>query len=148
MGGSPIGDTWTGYPQSIETRATFPARPASVPAARQFVASTLATWKMADCDEPARLAVSELVTNALIHATGDIEVTVRRAGSAVRIEVVDGSAATPVRRQPDVAATDGRGILVVESVADDWGYEPTAGGKRVWFELRGRAAGGHRIAPA
>lgn len=112
-----------------------------MPAARQFVAATLATWGLSACDEPARLGVSELVTNALIHAHGDIGVTVRRAPGLVRIEVEDASPSAPVRRTPGPASTNGRGLMVVEAVAHAWGVNHTAEGKRVWFDLPAAAGG-------
>jgi anti-sigma regulatory factor (Ser/Thr protein kinase) len=88
-----------------------------------------------DTSEVAQLLVSELVTNAVLHAGTYIVVEVRVDDVRVRVAVKDLSAAFP---QPRVAADDasgGRGLQLVEALSSSWGWDLTAGGKSVWFEL-------------
>ena len=80
------------------------------------------------------LAVSELVTNAVEHAGTALQLRAGVAGGRVRVEVVDGSGDLPRRRQPSADSLGGRGLLLVEEVADSWGVDTSADGKAVWFE--------------
>ena len=86
------------------------------------------------------LAVSELVTNAIVHGHGEIEVCLSATDGIVRLDVVDaGGDEEPQVARPD--ARNGRGgwgLLVVERMADSWGAEAGPAGTRVWME---RAAG-------
>lgn len=86
--------------------------------------------------ETAELVVSELVTNAVVHAATpvDVEAIVRRHG--VRVEVADGSPHPPVPRAYEGLAGTGRGLRLLEELADEWGVQPHPRGKTVWFELR------------
>ncbi len=85
----------------------------------------------------AALLTSELVTNALEHGTGDIDVLVSPISAGLRVDVADTSSAEPVRRSPGLEDEGGRGLLIVESLATAWGIEPLpqGGGKSVWFVL-------------
>ncbi len=85
--------------------------------------------------EIAQLLVSEVVTNALLHAGTDMELRTTAAASGVRIEVHDGSGLAPTQRHYGDEAATGRGLGLVESLASAWGIEPTGSGKAVWFEL-------------
>jgi hypothetical protein len=86
------------------------------------------------CDR-AELIVSELVTNAVLHAgTGPI-VSVRIDDENVRIEVEDTSPAAPVLREYGLDASTGRGLRVVSTAASEWGVETTSSGKAVWATL-------------
>jgi anti-sigma regulatory factor (Ser/Thr protein kinase) len=82
------------------------------------------------------LLVSELATNAVVHARTPFRVTVKMRSDLVRVEVSDqaaGDLPVPSDVAPDVEG--GRGLLFVDWLADRWGYSATAGGKTVWFEL-------------
>lgn len=110
-------------------------------AARAFVAETLTAWNVrADEVEAAQLVVSELVTNAVLHAAGSptISLDLHLTDGAVRVLVSDGSLGEPDRRlRPDPRAGEtGRGIWLVDAFAECWGTE-THGrdGKTVWCEL-------------
>src|SRR5206468_2951238 len=83
----------------------------------------------------AELLVSELVTNAVLHARTDLTVAVERRGENVRVSVSDGSARQPRLRHHSVEAGTGRGLLLVERMARRWGVEPAGTGKVVWFEV-------------
>jgi len=86
------------------------------------------------------LLVSELVTNALLHARSEVVVSVSVTAQAVRIEVWDTSRAAPVSRHYAPEATTGRGLVLVEALADAWGTDVGPRGKTVWFELAQEAA--------
>lgn len=81
------------------------------------------------------LLVSELVTNAVLHARCDFEVHVESGHHLVRIEVSDGSTLTPTIREHDDDAMTGRGLALVEQLASSWGVTRHDGGKTVWFEV-------------
>ena len=79
------------------------------------------------------LLVTELVTNAVQYAYGDIEVTVCVVDALTRVEVSDMSPAAPSVREPD--AGGGRGLHLVGLLADRWGVDRRGQGKTVWFEV-------------
>jgi anti-sigma regulatory factor (Ser/Thr protein kinase) len=112
----------------------FPGSTRCPAAARSFIQAALAVVP-SDTNEVAQLLVSELVTNAVLHAGTSIVVEVRVDGERVRVAVQDLSTTFP---QPRVAADDatrGRGLQLVDALSSSWGWELTAGGKSVWFEL-------------
>jgi GAF domain-containing protein/anti-sigma regulatory factor (Ser/Thr protein kinase) len=121
------------------------AEPDAVPYARRWVADALAAGPVATILPDAELVVSELVTNAVLHAGPPISVQVEVHGETVRITVADGSRATPVRALARADAMTGRGLSLVAALARDWGVEATPSGKIVWCELSAappaRAAG-------
>ncbi|MDF6018006.1 ATP-binding protein [Streptomyces sp. JH34] len=92
--------------------------------------------------EVAELLLSELVTNALIHTRNGAVVTVTSVPARLRVEVRDftgGQEPAPYVPNAD-DGTHGRGLLLVQSLADSWGVTVKALGKVVWFELNaGRA---------
>lgn len=91
-----------------------------------------------DMADVAELLASELVTNALIHTDHGAVVTATVAASTLRVEVRDFVAGLPVPRVPAAGlGTNGRGLLLVESLADAWGVRAQGVGKVVWFELHG-----------
>ena len=110
-------------------------------AARAFVAETLTAWNVqADEVEAAQLVVSELVTNAVLHAADSptISVDLRLTDGAVHVLVSDGGLAEPDRRpHPDPRTNEtGRGIWLVDAFAERWGTEMRGrNGKTVWCEL-------------
>jgi anti-sigma regulatory factor (Ser/Thr protein kinase) len=85
--------------------------------------------------EMATLLVSELVTNAVLHAGTAIELCVELRGGILRVEVRDGTTLAPSRRRYDLTAGTGRGMMLVEELAAAWGSELVDDGKLVWFEL-------------
>ncbi|MFE0811808.1 ATP-binding protein [Streptomyces sp. NPDC058794] len=117
----------------------FPAVPDAVRTARSRVRGALREWGLDDVGDIAALLVSELVTNALRHATGPIGVRLvrRRAGpdGILLVEVSDPLPDPPRVRVARPGDEDGRGLQLVASSARRWGTRPGEAGKTVWFEL-------------
>jgi anti-sigma regulatory factor (Ser/Thr protein kinase) len=116
-------------------------------AARAFVAETLAAWDIqAEEIEAVQLVVSELVTNALLHAPESHKIGVELFWdeNGVRVKVSDESSNEPTRRGPDLSLREeGRGVQLVDALADRWGTERRGrDGKTVWCEVRTEAATG------
>jgi anti-sigma regulatory factor (Ser/Thr protein kinase) len=124
------------------------ALPTAAPGARRFLQRALRKWDLDGLCGTAELAVSELVTNAIraseshripgrpVPFADMITVTLRIiTGTALLTEVWDASPQPPVLQ--DAAPTDdgGRGLLIVEYLARNWGHYPADGGKVVWCEL-------------
>jgi anti-sigma regulatory factor (Ser/Thr protein kinase) len=140
----PAGGTFAGVAQPsynpnvmspTEVHADFPAEPTSAGLARRFVDATLREWSCDPLLEVATLLVSELVANAVLHAGTQIRVGIRMNRDRLRIEVQDGNARRPARKHYSSLSTTGRGLLLVERMADQWGVAPAGNGKIVWFEL-------------
>jgi anti-sigma regulatory factor (Ser/Thr protein kinase) len=111
--------------------------PASVPVARHLVLDLLGAWEAPHDAGDAALLVTELVANVVDHVAGGASFTLELTLSEqwLRISVADGSALRPVVREFEAGAPRGRGMRLVEGIADRWGVEDHADGKRVWFEL-------------
>jgi anti-sigma regulatory factor (Ser/Thr protein kinase) len=115
---------------------------ASVPAAREFVRALLQSWRLGALAEAVELVVSELATNAVLHAHSGFTVRLsREASGGLRLEVVDGSARTPVRRTSSATATTGRGLALVQGLSSAWGVDVVTGGKSVWVQFEAAAGG-------
>src|SRR3954469_18511816 len=99
-----------------------------------------------DLVEPAVLLVSELVTNALLHAGTDIDLVAEVDGQGLRVEVGDGSPHLPSRRRYAATAGTGRGLMMLESMVDDWGVTRHRRGKTVWFRLSHEDGASHEPA--
>lgn len=115
----------------------FPQTRVAPGEARRFVAQTLREWGRLDLVDDASLVVTELATNAVLHARSEFEVTLARIGGVVRISVQDGSCTAPVVRQADPSATSGRGMFLVAALTTRWGCDLGPDGKLVWAELVG-----------
>ncbi|MFD3695501.1 SpoIIE family protein phosphatase [Streptomyces sp. NPDC058646] len=113
-----------------------PGDPEAPASARHLIRAAVAAWGAADRADEIELAADELMTNALVHTDGAGEVSMRLTGEGrVRIEVEDSSSALPQRREAGDWAVSGRGLMLVEQLADAWGVEPRGGGKCVWCEF-------------
>jgi anti-sigma regulatory factor (Ser/Thr protein kinase) len=120
----------------IEHTREFPAEPRAPAAARRFVADVLGSWGHADAGiQDAQLVVSELATNAVIHAGSPFAVRISGEGGGVRVSVTDRSSASPQLREPDESEPSGRGLRVVSSLASRWGVDTLDVGKSVWAHL-------------
>jgi anti-sigma regulatory factor (Ser/Thr protein kinase) len=104
-------------------------------AARHFVVETLQRWCSADVIEDAALIVTELATNAVLHARSAFTVAVSWTDATVRVSVEDASPITPSPRPAGFAASSGRGLGLVAAVASRWSTQPVDGGKVVWADI-------------
>ena len=120
----------------VELRATLRAEPEQVAEARRLVSDYLRDRGEED-GEVAVLLTSELVTNAILYGHGPLELRAHTEGSALRIEVRDQEPASPpvLRSDADLTEIGGRGLQLVDTLADRWGWTAEAEGKVVWFEL-------------
>ncbi|GGQ12307.1 ATP-binding protein [Streptomyces griseomycini] len=139
--------------QVLQVQLEIRPDPAEVGRARRWARSRLAGSGIGD-DEPLAetliLLVSELVTNAVVHtgcpAVLRLSLPGAEAGEAtVRLEVADRSDRAPVPRCVDGEATGGRGLALVDGLADRWGWSTEGAGKRIWCELD-RCAQAHEAA--
>jgi len=97
---------------------------------------TLTSWGREDLTATAALLVTELVTNAVLHAKTAVEVCLERlTDSRVRVEVRDGSKVRPSLRYHGLDATTGRGLAMVSQLAQSWGVDVGDHGKIVWLFL-------------
>ncbi len=120
----------------VERRTPLEPQPESARLARRAVAQSLAEVGRADLADTAELLVSELVTNAVVHARTVIDLLVVAGPRGIRVSVHDDSPHQPSPRRYAAGASTGRGLELVELMADRHGTEPDAGiGKTVWFEL-------------
>lgn len=120
----------------------MPHRVDSVPAARAFLAKLLQGWDISDqvIDE-ASLLTTELMSNAVQHGSGAVDLEIAVQDGLLHIGVHDDAAELPVERGVTSATLGGgRGIWLVQSIARDWGSDSSGEepGKTVWFELTTR----------
>jgi anti-sigma regulatory factor (Ser/Thr protein kinase) len=111
-------------------------RPQLVAYVRHQVRLVLDLWDVPDLALPIEILTSELATNAVVHARTPFTVTLLWDGSLVRLEVSDACATGPrPRLAPSPDRERGRGLLLVDAVADEWGVEVHPHGKTVWLTL-------------
>ncbi|AIR98148.1 regulatory protein [Streptomyces glaucescens] len=104
---------------------------------RRIVRSFLAEWGMPELSDAAELGVTELVANVVRHVPDRrCTVVLLRQAAAVRVEVTDGSDQVPsFSREVSPDSESGRGLVLLDAVADKWGVDAgPGGGKTVWFE--------------
>ena len=111
------------------------AHPSSVAMARKMVRDVLTAAQREDLVETAQLLVSEVVTNALVHAGTPIDFHASVGDVGLRVEVSDGSTQAPAPRRYAAMAGTGRGLRLVQQLVKDWGVQARPNGKTVWFEL-------------
>jgi anti-sigma regulatory factor (Ser/Thr protein kinase) len=119
----------------------LPAVPSSVPEARVFVGRVLSSWDTTYRANDAQLLASEILTNAVLHAEGPLHLHMRRNTTELAVEISDRSPHLPHPRLADVEDESGRGLLLVDALADNWGVRPTEEGKTTWFTLSLSKAG-------
>ncbi|MFD8815496.1 SpoIIE family protein phosphatase [Streptomyces sp. NPDC059627] len=115
------------------------AEPERVAEARQHVRELLHDWGSPDQVDSAVLLVSEMLTNVLVHTDADALLLAEVSGQApercLRVEVTDAGDDLPHKRRPGELASSGRGLVLIEILADAWGVDPRGQGKSIWFEL-------------
>jgi anti-sigma regulatory factor (Ser/Thr protein kinase) len=126
------------------------AEPERVAAARQQLRELLHDWSDEDQVDSAVLMTSEMLTNVLVHTDGDALLVAEVTGGPprrLRAEVADASDDLPHKRHPGELASSGRGLVLMELLADRWGVDPRGEGKSIWFELYEPSAGVSRETP-
>ncbi|MFG3023037.1 SpoIIE family protein phosphatase [Streptomyces sp. NPDC048254] len=115
------------------------AEPERIAEARQHLRELLHDWGSPDQVDSAVLLVSEMLTNVLVHTDADALLLAEVGGQAperrLRVEVTDAGDDLPHKRRPGELASSGRGLVLIELLAEAWGVEPRGEGKSIWFEL-------------
>ncbi len=132
LGSNPSGSQTS---REARRRAHLSLRPVpkSVPQARHFVVA-LDFVESTDVDRLS-LLTAEIVTNAILHARTHIELEASQVSRGIRVSVTDGNTNPPVMKNYGPGSPTGRGLHIVEAMADRWGFDPSETGKTVWFEL-------------
>ncbi|CAM5347729.1 4-hydroxy-tetrahydrodipicolinate reductase [Streptomyces tendae] len=115
-----------------------PGDPEGLTEARHMIRAAVRSWGAKGQSDEIELVADELTTNALMHTEGSAIVTLRLLTGTdrrLRVEVEDSSSALPRRREAGDDGVSGRGLLLVDSLADEWGVEARGGGKVVWAEF-------------
>ncbi|HVV77385.1 MAG TPA: ATP-binding protein [Mycobacteriales bacterium] len=120
-----------------EVAQAFPAEGRSVAAARRFASESAERWELGELCWPLVQIVSELASNAVIHAGTEFTVRLTLESGLPRVEVWDGSARRAQPRDYGLDATTGRGLRLVEMLSRDWGVSARKGGKAVWAIVDG-----------
>ncbi|GGS70856.1 ATP-binding protein [Streptomyces tanashiensis] len=126
--------------QVLQVQLEVGPDPAEVGRARKWARSRLAGSGIGD-DEPLAetlvLLISELVTNAVVHTgcPAVLRMLFAAEGRGVRVEVADASDCPPRPRHAEGDDTNGRGLELVDGLADRWGWQPEAVGKSIWCEV-------------
>jgi anti-sigma regulatory factor (Ser/Thr protein kinase) len=123
---------------SLFATAEFDVDALTPAAARRWVSDLLEQWELPAWRERVSLLLSELVTNAVRHAESPSVVTVALADGVLEVAVTDREPGRLPRLCPDVGpdAEGGRGLAIVEGVANEWGTSLLPDGKKVWFRLQ------------
>lgn len=134
-------------PARPPTALRLPVLPSSAAAGRRHVRRLLEGWQLAACLDTALLLASELVANAVTASQAmaqagfpavwaPIELSLRRTGTSLIIEVRDPNPEPPALQPADPLDEDGRGLVIVDGLSSRWGhYAAERGGKVVWCEI-------------
>lgn len=116
----------------------LPSRPDSPRQARSWVARQLSGWHLDELADDLRLCASELVTNVVLHARTPAVLTLCVADGVLEMSVGDANRRSPRPRvrHDDPLSESGRGMSLVDQLADEWGFSERAGGKDVWLLRR------------
>jgi len=122
---------------SFTARVDLPPLVHSVPVARHLLVDLLRLWQAPQDRDDVALLVTELVTNVVDHVGGEASFSLELEVSDgwLRVAVADGSSVLPVVRELDSDHPRGRGLRLVQAIAERWGCEEHDGGKRIWFDL-------------
>lgn len=120
---------------SRRVSAQFEADPASARAARALVSRACEAWDLACVVGDAELVVTELVENAVRHAGTGGTIVIEQVPGGLKSSVYDGSPNPPRLKQPGQTTIGGRGLLLIERLCRNWGFERVGAGKVVWAML-------------
>jgi anti-sigma regulatory factor (Ser/Thr protein kinase) len=118
-----------------EASLTLPAELSSIADARRFLRRSLAAWGVGDFDLGGPQVLTELATNAALHARSAYTVHLVLESASLLVEVTDSSPALPQHRHYGPDATTGRGIALVQALSTAWGVESSPTGKTVWCRV-------------
>ena len=113
----------------------LPPEARSVSQARRGARAAVEAWGLEDLDWLVAQLVSEVATNAVLHAGTPFDVMLRFDGHRLRCEVADTSPRLPRTRHYASDSTTGRGLHLLAELSSDWGVDRRGDGKTVWFEL-------------
>ncbi|MGZ5399214.1 MAG: ATP-binding protein [Nocardioides sp.] len=119
----------------VATDEELPPDPTSAGRARRLLRTAMTGHDDEEILDAAQLAISEIVTNALVHAGTTMRLRILVADRRLRVELTDGSPRLPSHRDFATTAATGRGLMLVEQVVSRWGAYPLPAGKVVWFEI-------------
>ncbi|MFJ6659457.1 SpoIIE family protein phosphatase [Streptomyces sp. NPDC091377] len=109
---------------------------------RHYLRELLPTWGLAGLQDDLELLLTEVVTNALVHADSEVDIRLREYPGHLRVEVRDSDPRPPLLvadlgpgATGDADAESGRGMLIVDALASAWGSSPAGRGKTTWFEM-------------
>ena len=119
-----------------QRRVRLDRQPIAAGLARGHVRSALSSWRVPVDPDVAVLLASELVTNAIRHETGEtVTLAIDCSRGQLRVDVHDSSDAIPVVLDTPGDAETGRGLMLVGTLSDEWGFYRTPAGKAVYFTL-------------
>jgi anti-sigma regulatory factor (Ser/Thr protein kinase) len=118
----------------VTSEFKLPTNASSCPDARGHILDVL-EGAPEEVRDAAVLLTSELVANAFLHAGGPLTLTVRQEGSLIRVEVTDAGTMPPAVKPYGPQSATGRGLKLLDELAEVWGWQPYGPGKMVWFEL-------------
>jgi anti-sigma regulatory factor (Ser/Thr protein kinase) len=113
----------------------LPATRAAPRLGREFVRTALHDWGLAPLVDTATLLVSEVVTNAVVHANSGSTLCVEQMPAAVRVTVTDRGAGLAERAMARSGIAGGHGLALLDSLARRWGARRVDDGHEVWFDL-------------
>ncbi len=120
-------------PMNGRAEISLKAIPDSVPRARRFILAL--EWADGASHERLAILTTEVVTNAVLHAGTGFLVRATELPGGIRVAVTDRSTSPPVMQDYGPNSPTGRGLHIVDAMADRWGVDPTDSGKTVWFEV-------------
>lgn len=121
---------------ALAAEEAFPPVPEAAGQARAFLRSAAASWDLpepvlADC----LAIVSEIVGNVVRHAQTPLALRISYDGVAVLVAATDGAVSVPQQHSAGDASEDGRGLLIIDSLATEWGWHATVVGKTLWARV-------------
>ena len=126
----------TGRTELRGCRIRLTMGPAAAAEARRQVRAAICTWALPVDPDVAVLLASELVTNAISHeATGSVVLSITCSCGQLRVDVHDTSRCLPMLADAAADAEAGRGLMLVSTLSDEWGFYRTPAGKAVYFTL-------------
>jgi hypothetical protein len=125
------------YPGTLHRHCVLlTSGPAAAAEARGRVRAAICTWDVRVDTDVAVLLTSELVTNAISQETGEtVMLAIACSRDVLRVDVHDTSRSLPIPVRAAVDAEAGRGLVLVDSLSDEWGWYHTPSGKAVYFRL-------------